>query len=293
MERDSFIFYRSFYEALFCLDASDRQVAMDAIMRYALDGEESEISGVALAIFKLVKPQLDANTQRYKSGMKSKGTDGEPEVNNKQTASKAEVNGKQSRSKSEANAKQTMTEPEANDKQTASKTGANENENVNVNENDNVNEKENVNENDNVRSGEKSAAHTADSGVYVSAKKQSKINAMLSEYANGDTEIESLLISWAEIRKDKRLGMTMDALRLNLDKLCDTAKASGMNASDYLREVIRRGWGTFYPIEGTRNIPQKKTDFSEHSFDLEEFEEFALGNKPRLSPGKDVSIEER
>lgn len=275
MERDSFIFYRSFYEALFCLDASDRQVAMDAIMRYALDGEESEISGVALAIFKLVKPQLDANTQRYKNGMKSKNTDSEPEASDKQTESKEEANTKQSRSKREANTKQTMTEPEANDKQTASKTGANEN----VNENVNVNE----NENENGRSGIKTVAHTARGDARVGAKNQSGIYPVLAEYAKGNVEVECLLESWAELRRSKRLGLTTSAIKLNLDKLEETAKSSGMSILDYLREVIRRGWGTFYPIEDTRNIPQKKTDckdVAEHSFDLDEFEEFTLKNKP-------------
>lgn len=110
MARDSFIFYRSFYEAISELPKENQADSYNAIMRYALDQEEIELKGISKAIFSLVKPQLDANYKKYE-------------------------NGKQKKSKTEAKQKQTK-----------SKKVTNVNENVNVNDNVNVN----VNDNDKV-----------------------------------------------------------------------------------------------------------------------------------------------
>lgn len=109
MARDSFIFYRSFYEAISELPKENQADTYNAIIQYALNQEEIELTGISKAIFSLVKPQLDANYKKYE-------------------------NGKQKKSK-----------PEANKKQTRSKTITNVN--VNVNENENVNVNANVNDN--------------------------------------------------------------------------------------------------------------------------------------------------
>lgn len=103
MARDSFIFYRSFYEAIKEIPESEQLAVYKAISIYALEQEEIELTGIAKAIFSLVKPQLDANYKKYE-------------------------NGKQKKSKTEAK-----------DKQRTSKIGTNVNENVNDNVNVNVN----------------------------------------------------------------------------------------------------------------------------------------------------------
>ena len=112
MARDSFIFYRSFYEAISELPKENQADTYNAIMQYALNQEEIELTGIPKAIFSLVKPQLDANYKKYE-------------------------NGKQKKSKTEAKQKQTK-----------SKTGTNVNENVNDNENVNVNDNDNENVSD-------------------------------------------------------------------------------------------------------------------------------------------------
>ena len=68
--REGFVFYRSFAEALADLDDQTFRKVMDAIMWYALDGKEPELAGIPSAIFKLVKPQIDANQRRYENGRK-------------------------------------------------------------------------------------------------------------------------------------------------------------------------------------------------------------------------------
>ena len=104
MARDSFIFYRSFYEAIKEVPAEAQLQIYKAISIYALEQEEIELSGIAKAIFSLVKPQLDANYKKYENG------------------------------------KQTKSRSKAKNKQTESKIGTNVNDNENVNVNVNVND---------------------------------------------------------------------------------------------------------------------------------------------------------
>lgn len=70
MERNSFMFYRSFFEALRCLPDEDRLQAYDALVEYALNGVEIEVSGAAKAMLYMAKPQIDANNKKYQNGQK-------------------------------------------------------------------------------------------------------------------------------------------------------------------------------------------------------------------------------
>lgn len=68
---DSFVFYRSFAEALDELEPEQYQSAARAIMRYALDGKEpEELTGGAKITFIMAKPIIDANAQRRENGAK-------------------------------------------------------------------------------------------------------------------------------------------------------------------------------------------------------------------------------
>ena len=59
--RDSFIFYRSFFEATKTLTTEQAADLYYAICSYALDRKELELDNVQKALFSLIKPQLDAN----------------------------------------------------------------------------------------------------------------------------------------------------------------------------------------------------------------------------------------
>ena len=89
-KRDSFIFYRSFYEALKDLTKKQRLEIYDAICDFSLNFQDCELQGVSSTIFKLIKPQLEANNKRFINGSKPK-------------KSKTEAKTKQVRSKTEAN----------------------------------------------------------------------------------------------------------------------------------------------------------------------------------------------
>lgn len=66
--KESFIFYRSFYEAIKDLDCDTKVEIYDAICEYSLNQNETEIEGIGKSILTLIKPQLDANLKRYKNG---------------------------------------------------------------------------------------------------------------------------------------------------------------------------------------------------------------------------------
>lgn len=66
--KESFVFYRSFYEAIKDLDCDTKVEIYDAICEYSLNQNETEIEGIGKAILTLIKPLLDANLKRYKNG---------------------------------------------------------------------------------------------------------------------------------------------------------------------------------------------------------------------------------
>lgn len=71
MERESFLFYKSFYEAVKPLPKDIQAEIYTAIMEYALYGNLPEkLKPVAHSVFTLVKPILDTNLQRYENGKK-------------------------------------------------------------------------------------------------------------------------------------------------------------------------------------------------------------------------------
>jgi len=92
-KRDTFIFYRSFHEALSSLEPEDRLLMYDAITEYCLDFKEPRLTGVCAGFWTLIHPLLDANRKRWENGNKPKKN---------QTKSKTEAKQKQDKSKDEA-----------------------------------------------------------------------------------------------------------------------------------------------------------------------------------------------
>lgn len=115
MDRDSFIFYRSFYEAIKDLDKTKQLEVYNAIFEYSLNFKEPSLKGISSTVFKLILPQLKANNNRYHNGKKG-----------------AEHGAKGGRPN---NPKETPKKPLNNPKLTPNK---NVNDNVNVNKNENT-----------------------------------------------------------------------------------------------------------------------------------------------------------
>lgn len=90
--RNQFTFYRSFWEAIQELPIKAKTEVICAICAYALDGEETPLSGTSKAIFMLIKPTLDASAKKAEIGKQGVS---KREANRKQTASKADAEAKQ------------------------------------------------------------------------------------------------------------------------------------------------------------------------------------------------------
>ena len=84
MKRESFVFYKSFYESIKELDPSDQVQIYNAIFNYQFEGEESELKGICKSIFTLIIPQLEANNKRYLNGLKGGAPKGNRNATNKQ-----------------------------------------------------------------------------------------------------------------------------------------------------------------------------------------------------------------
>lgn len=116
--RESFIFYRSWFDALGYLPPALRGEVLDAILTYGLNGMLPNcLSQEAQAYMALITPQIDANLQRFENGKKG----GAPKGN------------QNARKKNNQNQPKTT---ENNQNQP----------NVNVNVNENENEYDNYNE---------------------------------------------------------------------------------------------------------------------------------------------------
>lgn len=105
-ERKAFSFYRSYYEAAKDLPTKEDQAYfLMAICSYIFDGVEPEIQGVASAMFKLAKPNLDTSVKRANAGQiggSNNKKQNKTKANEKQNESKSEANGKQNESQAEA-----------------------------------------------------------------------------------------------------------------------------------------------------------------------------------------------
>lgn len=108
MERNSCIFYKSFYDSIKELDPKDQVQIYNAIFKYQFDNELVDLKGVCKSIFTLIIPQLEANNKRYENGTKG----GRPK---------------------------TKIKPNENQKETRIKPNENVNVNDNENNNDNIN----------------------------------------------------------------------------------------------------------------------------------------------------------
>lgn len=129
MNRDSFIFYRSFKEAMSDLSNEDKLIVYEAISEYALDQNEPQITGFPKALFSLIKPQLDANWKRFFNGK-----NGGAPIGNKNAEKQSVKQNKTTKKQPKNNQKTTKKQP---------------NKNVNVNYNINLNKNEELNKRDN------------------------------------------------------------------------------------------------------------------------------------------------
>lgn len=121
-QRESFPFFRTFYEGMEGFSEKDRLIVYEAIFGYALDGIEPDLKKNLQAIFKMVRPILDKSRKMWENGCKGAehGVKGGAPKGNKNASKQPQNNGK-------TTAKQPLINP---------KTTPNKNKNKNKNKNE-------------------------------------------------------------------------------------------------------------------------------------------------------------
>lgn len=107
MERKQFTWYRSYYDALKELPAEEFRDIVLAVCAYALDGEEPELSGVARAIFTLIRPTLEVGRSKAENRSRTEQTS----ISAEQTGNRPEQT-KNKPEQTENKRKQTGNKPE-------------------------------------------------------------------------------------------------------------------------------------------------------------------------------------
>ena len=82
------LFFPSFYEAIEDLPDAERLGAYDAIIRYGLYGELSDMSPVVKSLFALMKPVIDSSQRRYHAAKENGIKGGRPPKNQTENQSK-------------------------------------------------------------------------------------------------------------------------------------------------------------------------------------------------------------
>lgn len=131
MERESFIFYRSFYDSIKGLGDAEFAECMRFLCEYGLNGAEQTGGTLAEVVLKMAKPQIDANNQRRANGAKGGRPKASPSAQ-EQAVSDRKTDGSETE----------------NHRLRDAKPNVNANANANVNVNDNGNENVNVNVSD-------------------------------------------------------------------------------------------------------------------------------------------------
>lgn len=163
--RESFVFYRSFYDAIKDLPRDVQGEIYTAIMEYSLYGKETEnLKPIARSVFTLMKPQIDVNNKRFENGKRG----GRPK----------------SEDKPKGNQNETKDEPKNNQKITKDEPNVNDNVNVYTENTTNVVSK-------------KDAAKAA------TLKRKEEFRASLSEFENSyhASTLSAFFNYWSELNK--------------------------------------------------------------------------------------------
>ena len=70
VNNNSFVFYESFYSSMDGLSAVQKEELIWAICNYALYEKKTKMSPEIQRMFKLIKPQIDANLKKRQDGTK-------------------------------------------------------------------------------------------------------------------------------------------------------------------------------------------------------------------------------
>lgn len=249
--RDSFIFYRSFYEAIKDLPRDIQGEIYTAIMEYSLYGNETDnLKPIARSIFTLIKPQIDVNNKRFDNGNRG----GRPKKNNQN---------------------ETKDKPTNNQNETKDK----------PNNNDNKNNNENVNEeyippyNPPVGGGvnleeftkKQKELEAKEAGLRAKEQELLKLEAALNarkraELPNIDfvsPEYAETFTTWLEYKRERRESYKSDkSLRAAYSKLLQLSENDPQKATAIIEQSMANNWAGLFELKTERNGNQNRNHYS-------------------------------
>ena len=249
-ERNSCIFYKSFFDAISSLPIKVQVELYNGIFSEIFYGIKPSFSKSAESYYILMKPQLDANYKRYLNSLKRNVqkvvSDNADENRSEKTDSKSIKGTKKSVPKVSFGTDNVISKTEPKPKQNETKTVANENVNDNVNVDDNVDVDVDVNDNEN---GDENVNENATSARSPLPSKLLNLDNCLNLLLNNSELCSSVCKNYAITSKDfknyitsffndlKRRGETKKCVRdaekhfLSWLKII-TAKGLNKNISD-------------------------------------------------------------
>lgn len=113
--RNNFVFYTSYYECIKELPEELQGSVYKAIVEYAMEQKEPNLTGIANGIFKVIKPTLDKSQKQYENGIKGGRPRREENPSETQTETQTKPNGNPTETESITQQEtQTETQPISN-----------------------------------------------------------------------------------------------------------------------------------------------------------------------------------
>lgn len=78
MKKDSFVFFKSFFDAIQNIPKENQLEVYEALCTYSFTGEVPEIEGISKAMFILMKPNIDKSNARYEASVNNGKKGGRP-----------------------------------------------------------------------------------------------------------------------------------------------------------------------------------------------------------------------
>ena len=75
-KKNGFVFYESWYEGAKVLNPKHRLLYLEAVIKFGLYGEETELKGTENALFLAIKPTIKFNKKQRSNGLQGGGTQG-------------------------------------------------------------------------------------------------------------------------------------------------------------------------------------------------------------------------
>lgn len=258
-ENQSFVFYRSFADALEKMEPEECKACLMSLCSYALDGEERADTPISGMFLSLVKPQIDANTKRREAGRRGGKANGSTVEANESKAKQARSKPKQS----EANVKQNeanRSNVEANESKAKQSEASPKQSEANANANANV----------------KDNPPTPFTVLRAGAEELEELGLT--------REVAQPMSDWIAIRREGKRPITETSFKYAVSRAKEAAKKYGSErVAALIRDSVASGYDgiPWDRLKEQRASPQrpKGWDFEQKAdYDMSELEDRLLAN---------------